>query len=255
MEYRIQRLGQVESTNLLVKQAIDQGAPEGLVIRADTQSGGYGRQGRQWSSPPGSLYQSMLLRPQVPPIQLPTLGLAVAVAMRRALALLLPGCDDDFQVKWPNDVMARGRKLVGISCEAHGGAVCVGTGVNVLRPERAQPIGGKNEPAYLQDMVEPRRAVPGLVDEVSAEFLDAFRRHYDQWLQWGFAALADDYRRHHWLQGAFVQLRVPDGPLMAAGTVQGVDDDGHLLVQGEDGIRPFASGEVHIARLSGPGQP
>lgn len=103
--FRLQRLGEVASTNQVVKQALEAGEPEGLAVTADAQRGGYGRQGRSWSSPRGGMYLSVLLRPEVPPAQLPTLSLAVAVAVRRALAGLVPvRAAERIKVKWPNDI-------------------------------------------------------------------------------------------------------------------------------------------------------
>lgn len=66
---------------------------------------GYGRQGRAWESPIGGMYQSFLLRPEVPPAQLPTLSLLVGLAVRRAVAVLVPELEDRVQVKWPNDIV------------------------------------------------------------------------------------------------------------------------------------------------------
>lgn len=83
---RLHVLDEAESTNGWVKRAIDEGQPEGLVVRARCQTGGYGRQGRAWVSPRGGLYCSMLLRPQVDAARLSTLGLVAGVAVRRALA-------------------------------------------------------------------------------------------------------------------------------------------------------------------------
>ena len=125
--FRLQCLGEVPSTNDVVKEALEQGEGEGLAVTAERQSGGYGRQGRAWASPEGGMYLSVLLRPQVPPAQLPTLSLVAAVAVRRALASLLAGdVVTGICVKWPNDVVyiAEGErlssgflKMVGISLE------------------------------------------------------------------------------------------------------------------------------------------
>ncbi|MBQ3300974.1 MAG: biotin--[Eggerthellaceae bacterium] len=150
--FRIERFESVASTNEGIKRALEQGEPEGLVWRAVEQTGGYGRQGRAWSSPAGGSYQSLLLRPQVPVTQLPTLGLIAALSVRAAIARFV---DDDIStvmVKWPNDVVCAAGKLSGISCETHAGGVCVGIGVNVLRPEECVPVGGKYMPAYLCDL-------------------------------------------------------------------------------------------------------
>ena len=112
--FRLQVLESVDSTNEVIKRAIEDGEPEGLAIRAYRQTGGYGRQGRAWKSPRGGMYESILLRPEVDMRELPTLALVVAIAVRRALASLV--MDDQAHricIKWPNDVV-----LVGEECEA-----------------------------------------------------------------------------------------------------------------------------------------
>lgn len=174
MQFRVQSFETVTSTNDLIKRAIEEGEPEGLAVRGLRQTAGYGRQGRAWESPIGGMYQSFLLRPEVPPAQLPTLSLLVGLAVRRAVAVLVPELEDRVQVKWPNDIVvaeapasldeaasavgegsacgegssalcdaAPGddsrprhpfRKLCGISTEMHARALCVGVGVNVARP-------------------------------------------------------------------------------------------------------------------------
>ncbi|WP_232050919.1 biotin--[acetyl-CoA-carboxylase] ligase [Arabiibacter massiliensis] len=108
LAFRVRLLDEVASTNDEVKRALEAGEPEGLVVRARRQAAGYGRQGRTWTSPEGGLYCSLLLRPQAPPSQLPTLSLVVGLAVRRALAGLAPEVAPRIQVKWPNDVVLSG---------------------------------------------------------------------------------------------------------------------------------------------------
>ena len=107
--FRLQVLDSVDSTNEVIKRAIEDDEPEGLAIRAYRQTGGYGRQGRAWESPRGGMYESILLRPQVDMRELPTLALVVALAVRRALASLV--VEDQarrIRIKWPNDVVLVG---------------------------------------------------------------------------------------------------------------------------------------------------
>lgn len=180
MQFRVESFETVTSTNDLIKRAIEEGQPEGLAVRGLRQTAGYGRQGRAWESPIGGMYQSFLLRPEVPPAQLPTLSLLVGLAVRRAVAVLVPELEDRVQVKWPNDIVVaeagdlpreaaqatgegspcgngsallRGaalggdsqpsrpfHKLCGISTEMHARALCVGVGVNVARPADAASV-------------------------------------------------------------------------------------------------------------------
>lgn len=175
MEFRVRCYDEVGSTNELVKHAIEGGESEGLAVAARVQTAGYGRQGRAWASPAGGMYLSLLLRPDVPLVQLPTLSLVVGMAVRRAVASLVPeDAAERVLIKWPNDVVvgdsacaarvdatggpidaaevfadpssaggpaapsaasAPFRKICGISLEQHAGGICVGIGVNVAPPE------------------------------------------------------------------------------------------------------------------------
>ncbi|MBR2789257.1 MAG: biotin--[Eggerthellaceae bacterium] len=154
--FRNQFFPVAESTNVLVKRAIEAGEAEGLAVQAGRQTGGYGRRGHTWESPQGGLYLSLLLRPDVDDATLATLPLVAGLAVRKACEAVAP--EGRFAVKWPNDVMLVGaaaarevadgaaaakavagavatpvpdlRKIAGISCEKHAGAVCLGIGVD-----------------------------------------------------------------------------------------------------------------------------
>lgn len=134
MQFRVQSFETVTSTNDLIKRAIEEGQPEGLAVRGLRQTAGYGRQGRAWESPIGGMYQSFLLRPDVPPAQLPTLSLLVGLAVRRAIASLVPELEDRVQVKWPNDiVVAEVDDSLGETAPAAGESLSCGKGPTLLR--------------------------------------------------------------------------------------------------------------------------
>lgn len=243
---RIERFDTVVSTNELVKHGLEQGFEEGLVCRAAEQVGGYGRQGRAWSSPRGGLYQSILLRPDVPADRLATLGLVVATAVRKALIGLGALPSGDVQLKWPNDVVCARGKLAGISSEAHAGGVCIGIGVNVFRPAEELPVGGKNTPAYLADIarvpIDPDRDARLLVDAMGDELLSVFWGRYAQWQREGFAPFVDEFNACNALAGKHVQIADRNGKVVASGPVTGVNAAGSLLVANA----PISSGEAHI---------
>jgi BirA family biotin operon repressor/biotin-[acetyl-CoA-carboxylase] ligase len=120
----------IGSTSDRLKALARGGAPEWTVVLADVQTGGRGREGRTWVSPPGGLYLSVLLRPRVEKVGLLPLVAGVAVA-EAAGELGVPT-----ELKWPNDVLASGRKLAGILSEAASGPagvewIALGIGVNV----------------------------------------------------------------------------------------------------------------------------
>lgn len=262
--FRLEAYDEVESTNEVVKRALEAGEPEGLAVSALAQTAGYGRQGRSWSSPKGGMYLSLLLRPDVALAQLPTLSLVVAMAVRRALAGLADeaGAASRVRIKWPNDVVlanpgfesghadAPFRKLCGISLEGHAGGVCVGIGVNVVPPNAPDRVGGKNVPAYASELRAQRgSSSEELIACVRDAVLGAFSALYDTWLAEGFAPLLPEYEQHAELTGRFVSVQNIDGSLMAEGVVQSVDAWGRLLVLPEGARNPLAlsSGEAHVS--------
>ena len=107
----VHHFDEVASTNDLAKELAAQGAPEGTLVVAEAQTGGRGRLGRQWDSPPGTgLYVSLLLRPPLPPTEMPQITLTTAVAVARAVTRVTgvaPG------IKWPNDLLLDGKKAGG----------------------------------------------------------------------------------------------------------------------------------------------
>lgn len=125
---------ETDSTNLRVKQIGDAGAPEGTLAVADMQTAGRGRRGRAWESPPASsIYMSILLRPDIAPEKAPMLTLVMACSVAEGIM----DCEDvAVQIKWPNDIIIKGKKLVGILTEMSSQVdyinhVTVGVGINV----------------------------------------------------------------------------------------------------------------------------
>ena len=151
-------------------------APEGAVVVADEQTEGRGRLGRRWEAPAGtSLLFSLRLLPDVPPGRLPELpplaGRAVATAVR-AVCAISP------DVKLPNDVLVRGRKVAGILGEASEGRVTLGIGVNVNQREDELPAAARLPPTSL------RIETGGPVDraELLVAVLEQLETAYDTWI-------------------------------------------------------------------------
>lgn len=277
--FRVERHERVESTNSEVKRAIDAGMPEGFAVFAFEQTAGYGRQGRSWSSPAGGIYESLLLRPSVPVRELPAIGLVAALAAREVIACSVGEHASHVQVKWPNDVVCPQGKLCGISVEAHAGALCIGIGVNVFEPPVVSAVPGKNVPAYVAALAgdgllapsalagrpELEASTPAGGFGLAASALDAdqraalirlgdailraFEARYRRWCDEGFSAFSDEFRRRSSLTGARVEISSISGALQARGAVEGIDDDGRLLLRTEEGLRAISSGEAHIAAI------
>lgn len=266
LPFSVTVLDATPSTNSLVKDGLRAGCPEGAVCVAVEQCGGYGRQGRLWASPVGGVYLSLALRPEVPLAQLPTLSLVVSLAVRAALQRL--GCVRKVQIKWPNDVVCPEGKLCGISLEALAGGVCVGVGVNALRPAEDVVVGGKNSPTYafegLQDCegagegaVEGSVGEEGLsagqarfLEDIAACVLAELEGRYARWTAEGFAAFCDEYNRLLSLRGAKVEAVSMAGDALVSGMVERADEQGRLLLRQPDGtLFPAQSGEIHLTKV------
>lgn len=230
---------QAASTNDDARALAREGAPEGTAVVAASQTAGRGRLGREWSSPQGGAYLSVILRPQVPVAQVSSLALALGLGVARALDQM-GVCP---QLKWPNDVLLADGKVAGILVEMAAESdrvewVVAGIGMNVRRPRG----DGEQRAAYLSDVVSgwsPAAVTAAVLDEVATV--------YDQWRSNGFGGLAEEYGERHALQGQEVVVRDAIGRVCAAGRVRGVDADGRLLVaDATGGTLGVSAGEVTL---------
>jgi BirA family transcriptional regulator, biotin operon repressor / biotin---[acetyl-CoA-carboxylase] ligase len=222
-------LREVGSTSDLARELAIAGAPHGALVTAAAQTAGRGRQGRAWTTPPGAaLAMSVVLRE--PPALLP---LVAAVAVAEAC-----GPDAGAQIKWPNDVLVGGRKVAGILAEGrpHEGWAVLGIGVNVaVRPEDLPP--------ELRKRAASLELPPAAVEPTLSALLSALERRLAE----DDAVTVHDLRARDALHG----LRIDWG--RGHGVAAGIDDEGRLLVDHEDGTRSaLDAGEVHLAPLATP---
>jgi BirA family biotin operon repressor/biotin-[acetyl-CoA-carboxylase] ligase len=232
----------IGSTNAALLSAAAEDAPEGTVLVAEHQVAGRGRLDRTWVSPPrAGLTVSFLLRPEVPAARrgwLPLLtGVALADAVREVTGVL-------GTLKWPNDLLARdGRKLAGILAEGSGGAVVVGTGLNVNTAAEELPEGGSSVALVLGAPVDR--------GPVLLAFLRAVEDRYLRWVgRLGdpvSSQLAQDYLAWSSTVGAEVSVALPDGSTVD-GVAEAVDWDGRLVVATADGRAELAAGDVRHVR-------
>jgi BirA family biotin operon repressor/biotin-[acetyl-CoA-carboxylase] ligase len=216
-----------DSTNAQAKRLAAAGAPGGLVVTADEQSAGRGRQGRTWFAPAGTaLLYSALLRPLG---RRPLLPLAVPLAVCDACEALAPvRC----AVKWPNDVWVEGRKLAGVLIEGRPEEdwAVIGVGLNVAVPADAFP------PELREIATSLGSGEPPSVADALAALNEAIGR----WLRASGDEVLEGFRARDGLRGREIAW---DG---GAGTAAGIDDAGHLLVETESGTRALGAGEVHL---------
>jgi BirA family transcriptional regulator, biotin operon repressor / biotin---[acetyl-CoA-carboxylase] ligase len=241
----LQYFEQVGSTNDEARKWVAAGAPDLALVLADEQTAGRGRQGRRWFTPPGAaLAFSLVLRPPAAqpvlnPMHLTALGaLAVSTALDRWVGL-------PAEIKWPNDVLVRRRKIAGVLVEAlwqgdQMEAAILGIGLNVS-PQAAPPDDQVLYPATSVETAAGRPASrPELLRAVLESLLE-WREHLGR-AEFMAAWLARLAFRGEWVSLTDAQ----NGPPLE-GLLAGLEPDGALRLLGSDGqTRSFHAGELRL---------
>lgn len=202
-----------------------------MWLRAERQTGGRGRQGREWHSPAGNLHASTLVRLAAGDPAAPTLALVASVALHEVISSYAPG--HRITIKWPNDLLVDGAKLSGILLERADDAVVIGIGVNLAaRPEVL------DRPVSTLADITGTALDAGLFLEHLAE---AFARWLGRWRSEGIAPV-----RTRWLAAAH-----PIGTALSTsqgdGLFDGLDDSGALRLRLADGrTRVIHAGDVFL---------
>ncbi len=227
-------LAEAGSTNDEAIERARGGAAEGLVVGADRQSAGRGRRGRPWRAAAGhGLLVSVLLRPEVPPVNAGLLPIVAAVGAAEALG-------PEARIVWPNDLLIGGRKVAGILCEMSADQERVqwavaGIGVNV----RSAPAleDARWEPGALADFGDP----PARADLLVA-LLGALGRRYAEWVRAGPDAVLAAFAARDELRGRAVTVSLAGEEV--TGECAGTDALGRLRVRTGAGERLLGAGEV-----------
>ena len=242
---QVLRFDSLPSTNLEAARRAVEGAPEGLCVVAGEQTAGRGRHQRQWLSPKDAgLYFSIILRPRFEQSSWPLLTLMTAIAVHDAL---LDECSLQTDVKWPNDILADEKKLCGILAEtvetSLGRAVVVGIGINLTSK------------AFPQDLYEVATSVEAVTGkhpdlEVIVEALVRSLKANYKLLQHpgGPQVIVKEWcGRSSYATGKWI--RVSENNENFSGTTRGLEPDGALRVETDDGqIRIVRAGDVTVVR-------
>ena len=199
---------EIDSTNRLAKQLAIDGEPEGSVILAEQQRTGRGRMGREWSSPAGGIWMSVILRPKLAPYQVQAFTLVAAVAAVEATIHttgVTPG------IKWPNDLLLGKKKVAGILTEVSAemervNYLVLGVGLNAN-------ISGTLFHGQLLGEATSLFAETGISVERTRwvqSFLETLEHYYFLASQDGFARVFDSWRRYSVTLGQWVTVRIAD---------------------------------------------
>lgn len=239
---------EIDSTNNRAKLLAEQEAPEGTLVIAESQTAGRGRRGRSWVSPPGEgLWFSVILRPQIRPAVAPMITLAAALAVAVAIEEVsgLPT-----RIKWPNDIVISGRKLVGILTELSAEAmevhyVVVGIGINVNTTQFPDEIRQTATSLYLESGKRLNRCdIVAAVMKRMEEYYAAYKRTCS------LSAMKEAYMERLANRNQEVTVITPQEEW--SGLCEGIDEYGRLLVRGKDGnLEKIVSGEVSVRGIYG----
>lgn len=230
-----------DSTNRQAKILAQRGAPEGTLVLADRQTQGRGRMGRSWDSPPGGIFLSLVLRPILPPFEAPAITLLAGVAASETL-VHLTGLDA--RIKWPNDILIKGRKIGGILTEISSEmdaidhvVMGIGFNVNLTAEDLAPEVRPFATSVYIGAGREFSRVT------LIQEFLKRFDRDYARFQTEGFSAVRQRWKALTDIIGR--RVRVEMIGRVCEGVVADVDQEGVLILEDEVGAQcRVISGDV-----------
>ncbi|MDR3586400.1 MAG: biotin--[acetyl-CoA-carboxylase] ligase [Desulfosporosinus sp.] len=231
---------ELSSTNIRAKELARRGGVHGLTVLARYQSGGQGRLQRQWESPRGGLWMSVVLRPDLSLADASKLTLATSVAIVDALKEL-------FQlrigIKWPNDLVYNGQKLAGILGEVVGEwntvqTLILGMGINANFPRGclSEPLNATTLYEILGYKVDLNSLAAVILKYLEKELISLEGRAFER-LRLSWLERAD---------GLGEEVRILRGEQVFQGIFKGITIDGALLLETEDGEKSFSAGEVQL---------
>jgi len=239
---RIHHFFKVDSTNTVALRLAEQGEPDGAIVLAEEQTAGKGRGGRSWvSEKSAGIFCTILLRPPIPPAHAPLLTLLAGLAARDAAAEELDIAPD---IRWPNDLLAGGRKFAGILTEMRAEPdrvhyAVVGIGINVNQAKMPAELAG----TATSLRIETDKAHSRL--ELLIRLLRAFDGYYNRFLEQGAPPILRRFAEvSSYFEGK--RVRITTASESFTGTTAGLDPSGVLRVARDDGrgTEAILSGDV-----------
>lgn len=280
MDYRIEYQKEVTSTNELCMDLGRKGHEGSYVLVADAQTQGRGRLGREWLSKEGAgLYLSVLERPEMTYLKyLAPITLVMALAIRQAIE---DATNMNCQIKWPNDIVYRGKKVAGILTQSCGKPVkqlpileaptleetlknakiqegvdymgprvdfvVIGVGINLFHEEFPEELQDKATSLYLEKFCEKDDI--DLKNRLIISIIENWKKYYFEFLRSDFFSLWKEYNQY--LAGMNEEVVVHDPAGEYTGVSLGVNPFGELEVETPQGIREISCGEVSVRGVNG----
>ncbi|MBA7559025.1 biotin--[acetyl-CoA-carboxylase] ligase [Candidatus Atribacteria bacterium 1244-E10-H5-B2] len=224
---------ELKSTNIMAKEKTlhrAEGTDQGTLIIAERQSAGKGRLGREWFSPAGGIWLSIILYPQLSPSYISRITLMTAVAVVKAIKV----CTRiESQIKWPNDILISEKKVCGILTEMSAELdiinwVVVGIGINVN-------IGHREFPENIQENTISLKEASGkevLRVKLVQIFLQEFEKYYEILKRREFSSILKEWKLYSHTLGR--KIRVDTGEKIITGEAVDINEEGALILKKED---------------------
>ncbi len=246
---KIHRLHSTASTNRDAYRLAEQGGEHGTAVIACEQSGGRGRLGKTWQSPPGKgLYCSIVLRPEVDILSFPQLTFVAGLAVAEAIEKLYPLC---VELKWPNDIYFNWRKCGGILTEAsplNGPAenrfaiVGIGLNINTAKTDFAPELQSAATSLLLESGLE--RDIDSVFSAIHSQLLKEVQSFVEQ----GFAAVIARWKKRDFMLGERMLWVNVSGEAIE-GVSLGPDGQGRLHVKDDQGCEhEILSGDIRLVK-------
>jgi len=241
--YRLIVRDEVGSTMEEARRALDQGDSGRLWIVARSQNAGRGRHGRQWTSPPGNLYASLLLVAPCEPALAPQLGFVSGLALHDAAAKVTGLAPPRLALKWPNDLLIDGAKCSGLLLEGESRAgrfsVVIGLGINIASCAQGTPYPATFLQAHAPDVS---------IEDMLAALGEAWAARFATWqAPGGFGPIRQAWLERAAFLGQTITIRPPGGAV--TGVFCGIDPSGRLLLETEEGVRNFDAGDLFFGQV------
>ena len=240
-------LDEVDSTNDEAKRLAESGEGHGTVIISKKQTAGKGRRGRSFESPMGcGLFMSMIIRDDIQPSRASMLTLVMGIAVTKALETL-NGLN--VQIKWPNDVLAGGKKICGILTEMSMQIECmnylvIGCGVNIRNESFPEEIKDRATSVLLEggNLVSYSELAVGILEQFEV-YYQLFMRNQD------LTEIVDEYNEYLINKNRQVTVLNPKGQY--EGLALGINTRGELMVQTRQEVKYVTAGEVSVRGIYG----
>jgi len=240
---------ELTSTNEIAKELALRGAREGMVVVAETQTEGKGRLKRKWISPVGGVWFSIILRPRVEPRHASKLTLMASVAVAKTINKLFPL---KAEIKWPNDVLIKRKKVCGILTEANTKGetlefVVIGIGINANFNLDELPLSLRGSSTTLRE--ELKREIDR--ESLLCALLEETESYYNLFTNAKFDTVLTEWRTLAGFLGSYVEVGSHGEKIR--GRAVDIDEDGALMVKLKDRtLRRVASGDVTLLRIEEP---